>query len=59
MVDTLSNFEQVMSNREMQKMSLQIVDYILVTLHPCPRPHCMKEVMEKGIVTPKIEPLSS
>jgi hypothetical protein len=26
-------------------MSLQIVDYILVTLHPCPGPNCMKEVI--------------
>jgi hypothetical protein len=28
-------------------MSLHIVDYILVTLHPCHGPNCMKMVMEK------------
>ncbi len=35
-------------------MSLQIVDYILVTLHPCPRPNYMKEVMEKVLSHPRL-----
>jgi hypothetical protein len=34
-----------MFDRKMQKMSLQIVDYILVTLHLCPGRNCMKEVI--------------
>jgi hypothetical protein len=54
MVDTLGNYEQVMSDKGMQKMSLQIVDYILVTLHPCPRPNYMKEVMEKVLSYPRL-----
>jgi hypothetical protein len=33
--------------REMRKMSLHIVDYILMTLHPCLGPNYMKKVMEK------------
>jgi hypothetical protein len=34
-----------MLDRKMRKMSLQIVDYILVTLHPYPGPNCLKEVI--------------
>jgi hypothetical protein len=51
MVDTLGNSEQVMSHREIRKMSLQIVDYILVTLHPCLGPNCMKEVI---VIEPRL-----
>lgn len=54
MVDTLSNSKHVMSYKEMLKMSLQIVDYILVTLHPCTGSNCMKEVIEKVLSHPRL-----
>jgi hypothetical protein len=43
-----------MLDKEMRKMSLQIVDYILVTLHPCSKPNCMKKVMGKVLSHPRL-----
>jgi orotidine-5'-phosphate decarboxylase len=43
-----------MLNREMRKTSLQIVDYILVTLHPYLGPNYMKEVMENVLSHPRL-----
>jgi hypothetical protein len=58
MLDAFDDFEQVMPDKEAQKMTLHIVNYILITLHPYLGPKCMKEIMEK-VVKPKVEPLPS
>ncbi len=46
--------EQVMPNRGLRRMALQIVDYIFITLHPCLKPKCMREVMEKVSSHPRL-----
>jgi hypothetical protein len=58
MLDALDDFEQVMLDREAQKMTLHIVNYIFITLHPCLGPKCMRKIMEK-VIKPKVEPLPS
>jgi len=58
MLDAFDDFEQVMPDREAWKMTVHIVNYILITLHPCIGPKCMREIMEK-VVKPKVEPLPS
>ncbi len=47
MFNALGDFEHIMSNWKVQRISLQILDYIFKTLHPCPSPKSMKEVVEK------------
>jgi hypothetical protein len=47
MLDAFDDIDQVMPNRNLQRMALQIVDYILIILHPCLGLKCMREVMEK------------
>jgi hypothetical protein len=58
MLDAPNDFEQVMLDREARKMTLHIVNYILITLHPCLGPKCMRKIMEK-VIEPKVEPLLS
>ncbi len=58
MLDAFDDFEQAMPDKEAQKMTLHIVNYILITLHPSLGPKCMKEIMEK-VVKSKVEPLPS
>jgi 2-hydroxy-3-keto-5-methylthiopentenyl-1-phosphate phosphatase len=54
MLDALGDSEHMMLNQKVQSMALQIVDYILKTLHPCPSPKSMKEVMEKVLSHPRL-----
>jgi hypothetical protein len=54
MLDALGDFEHMMLDQEVWRMALQIVDYILKTLHPCPSPKSMKEVMEKVLSHPRL-----
>jgi hypothetical protein len=54
MLNALGDFEHMMLNRKVQRMSLQILVYIIKTLHPCPSPKSMKEVMEKILSHPSL-----
>ncbi len=54
MMDAFDDVEQVMSNRDLRRMALQIVDYILITLHLCLGLECMREVMEKVLSHPRL-----
>jgi hypothetical protein len=54
MLNALSDFEHMMSNWDVQRMAFQIFDYTFKTLHPCPSPKSMKEVMEKVLSHPRL-----
>jgi hypothetical protein len=53
MLDAFDDVEQVMLDRDLQRTTFQIVEHILITLHPCLGPKCMKEVMEKVLSHPR------
>lgn len=55
MLNALGDFEHMMSNQEVQRMAFQILDYIFKTLHPCPSPKSMKEVMENVLSHPRLK----
>ncbi len=54
MLDALGDSEHMMLNQKVQSMALQIVDYILKTLHPCPSLESMKKIMEKVMSHPRL-----
>ncbi len=54
MLNALGDFEHMMLNRKVQRMSFHILAYILKTLYPCSSPKFMKEVMEKILSHPSL-----
>ncbi len=54
MLYAFDNAKQVMLDRDLGRMALQIVDYIFITLHPCLGPKCMREVKEKVLSHPRL-----